>query len=187
VAGLSRLLPGRAPGGHRANLGSAVRPDLGCARTGRRTGKSAGRLAHLILHPITWATHPSCYLETSTSPSCGVAGTSHAGSSRQSLLSLTGSAPPASTGLLRSTTHRHVRCTTPLPIGHRLSYTGAELDWKIRAIRPSGGCPGPIRCAAPRQRSRCSPTSPAPLVDAAARVSSDGRVVAAARPRSTRN
>jgi GNAT superfamily N-acetyltransferase len=33
-----------------------VPPDLGGARTRRRTGRPAG-------HPTTWSTHPSCYLE----------------------------------------------------------------------------------------------------------------------------
>ena len=50
------------PEGQRANLGCVVRPDLGGARTGRRTGAQLAGLAHLVLHP-TWATHPTCYLE----------------------------------------------------------------------------------------------------------------------------
>jgi hypothetical protein len=42
-------------------------------------------LAHLVLHPATWATHPTCYLEDLYVGSRGAAGASHAGSSRQSM------------------------------------------------------------------------------------------------------
>ena len=62
------------------------------------------------------------------------------------------------------------------------------LSWagRFRAVGPSGGCPGPIRCAAPRQRSRCSPASPRPTGPRRSTSLTDGRVVVAARPRSTR-
>jgi hypothetical protein len=79
--------------------------------------------AHLVLHPTTWAIHPTCYLEDLYVAKQWRGGTLHTGSSRPSTHS---PAPPASTGLPRSTTPRPAPYTTPSPIGHRSSYTGAE-------------------------------------------------------------
>jgi hypothetical protein len=104
---------------------------------------------------------------------------SHTGSSRPSTHSLTGLAPPASTGLPRSTTRRHAPCTTPSPIGHRSSYTGAELGRKISARYAEAAGPWWIRCATPGQRSPCSP-APTRSTGLGRSASLNGRVVVAA-------
>jgi hypothetical protein len=104
---------------------------------------------------------------------------SHTGSSRPSTHSLTGLAPPASTGLPRSTTRRHAPCTTPSPIGHRSSYTGAELGRKISARYAEAAGPWWIRCATPGQRSPCSP-APTRSTGPGRSASLNGRVVVAA-------
>lgn len=54
-------------------------------------------LARLVLHPTTWATHPSCYLEGLYVAKPWRGGDVDAGSSRPSTYSPTGSDPPAST------------------------------------------------------------------------------------------
>ena len=83
-------------------------------------------LAHAVLHPTTWATHPTCYLED-----LYVAKPWRGQDIAHKLIeavyaSPTGSAPPASTGSPRNTTPQHAPYTTPSPTAHRLSCTSAE-------------------------------------------------------------
>jgi hypothetical protein len=85
--------------------------------------------------------------------------------------------------LSRSTTARRAPCTTPSPIGHRLSYAGAEFGRKIRAVRPSSPAAqaDPLRCAQAEIAVFAGvPRSTGPRRSA----SFNGRVVVAARPRS---
>jgi GNAT superfamily N-acetyltransferase len=44
-------------------VGGALRPDLGRARIVAEQDDHLMGLAHLIMHPTTWATGPTCYLE----------------------------------------------------------------------------------------------------------------------------
>ena len=130
-------------------------------------------LAHLVLHATTWAAHPTCHLED-----LYVAKPCRGGGVARRLIEAVyafadGFGPPASTGSPRSTTPQHAPYTTPSPVGHRLSYTGAGFDRKLpRGTADAGGCPRLIRCGTPRQEIAGFADFPqGPLVHAEARVS----------------
>ena len=91
-------------------------------------------LAHLVLYPTTWATHPTCYLED-----LYVAKPWRGGDVAHRLIEAVyafadGFGP---IGPPRSTTPRHAPYATPSPIGHRSSYTSAEFAGRFRAVRPT--------------------------------------------------
>jgi hypothetical protein len=90
-------------------------------------------LAYLVLHPTTWATYPTCYLEDLYAAKqwrgCDVAKRLIA-----AVYASDGFGPASSP---RSTTPRHAPYTTPSPIGHRFPYTGAEFAGRFRALWPT--------------------------------------------------
>jgi len=64
VARLSRLLPGHAhPGVIERTWAALYDPTLAVHGLVAEQEDHLAGLAHLVLHPTTWATHLSCYLE----------------------------------------------------------------------------------------------------------------------------
>ena len=120
VARLPPLLPGRAhPGGHRANLGALYDPNSGVHGLVAEQHDQLAGLAHLVLHPTTWATHPTCYLEDLYVAGRG-AGQDIAHKLIEAVYAFAdGSAPPASTGSRRNTTPQHAPIRH---LAHRTSF-----------------------------------------------------------------
>jgi GNAT superfamily N-acetyltransferase len=129
-------------------------------------------LAHLVLHPNTWATHLPCYLEDLC-----VAKPWRGGDVAHRLIAAVyafadGFGPASVIGLPRSTTPRHAPCTTPSPVGHRSSYTSAEFAGRFRAVRPTPAAARGRSAAQRRGRDRGVRRLPElHLIHAAARVS----------------
>jgi hypothetical protein len=90
-------------------------------------------LAHLVLHPTTWAHVPDLLpgrpLRRKQWRGCDVAKRLIA-----AVYASDGFGPASSP---RSTTPRHAPYTTPSPIGHRFPYTGAEFAGRFRALWPT--------------------------------------------------
>jgi GNAT superfamily N-acetyltransferase len=130
--------------------------------------------AHLVLHPTTWATHPTCYLED-----LYVAKPWRGGDvARRLIAAVYGFADgfgPASVYWLTQEYNAPARSLYDT-LAHRTSFvTGAEFRRKIPTVRrrPPAALGRSPRCE-PRQRLACSPASLRPLIHAEA------------RPRSTR-
>ena len=85
-------------------------------------------LAHAVLHPTTWATHPTCYLED-----LYVAkpwrGQDIAHKLIEAVYKFADGFGPASVYWLTQEYNAGIPYTTPSPIGHRLSCTSAEF-WR---------------------------------------------------------
>jgi hypothetical protein len=158
-----------------------VQPDLGGARTRRRTGRSAGRARVPGPPSHHRATHPTCYLEDLYAAKQWGGG-DVANRLIAAVYASDGFGPASSP---RSTTPRHAPYTTPSPIGHRFGIPALSLPEDSARCGRRRRLPRPIRCATPRQRTPWLPASPRSTRPRRS-ASLNGRVVVTARPRSTR-
>jgi hypothetical protein len=133
-----------------------VQPDLGGARTRRRTGRSAGRARVPGPPSHHRATHPTCYLEDLYAAKQWGGG-DVANRLIAAVYASDGFGPASSP---RSTTPRHAPYTTPSPIGHRFGIPALSLPEDSARCGRRRRLPRPIRCAAHKRRSPYLPASP---------------------------
>ena len=112
-------------------------------------------LAYLVLHPTTWASHPTCYLEDLYAKQW------RGGDVAKRLIAAVYASDgfgPASSA--RSTTPRHAPYTTPRPSDIVFGIPALSLPEDSARCGRRRRLPRPIRCATHKRRSPCLPASP---------------------------